>query len=108
MARPRSELQVLLEGIMSRYADDEKQRVWFQPPSSVYLAYPCIIYNLSGKDTLHADNNKYRAFNKYSVTVINHDPESSLLADIEELPYCSYDRCFSVDGLYHTTYTLYY
>ena len=108
MARPRHELQTLLEDIMSKYTNDSNQHVWFQPPSSVYLAYPCIIYNLAGKDTLHADDIKYRTLNKYTLTAINHDPEASFLADLEELKYCAYDRCFSIDGLYHTTYTLYF
>lgn len=94
---------------MSEYAGKlTKQCVWFQAPSSVYLTYPCIIYNLSGKDKLPADNMKYRVMNKYTVTVINHDPESKLLADIEELPYCSFDRQFAIDGLYHTSFTLFY
>lgn len=108
MARPRLELQTLLEDMIAKYVTGSKQHVWFQPPSSVYLAYPCIIYNLSGKDSLHADNQKYRTFNKYTVTVIGHDPEFSLLADLEEMQYCSFDRQFSIDGLYHTTYTLYF
>ena len=108
MARPRLELQSLLEGMMSGYTNDVKQHVWFQAPSSVYLTYPCIIYNLSGKDHLHADNAKYRTLNKYTITVIGHDPELPLLAELEELPYCSFDRQFSIDGLYHTTYTLYF
>lgn len=108
MARPRLELQTLLEGMISKYVNDSRQQVWFQPPSSVYLTYPCIIYNLSGKDTIHADNLKYRALNKYTVTVIGHDPEFSLLAELEEMQYCSFDRQFSIDGLYHTVYTLYF
>lgn len=108
MARPRSELQSLFESMMSEYQEGTKQHVWFQPPSSVYLTYPCIIFNLSGKDTIHADNIKYRTLNKYMVTVIGHDPDFPLLAELEELPYCSFDRQFSIDGLYHTTYTLYF
>ena len=108
MARLRIELQTLLEGIMSDYAADKNQCVWLQAPSSVYLTYPCIVYNLSGRDTLHADDMKYRTLNKYTITVINHDPESELLAKIEELRYCSFDRQFSIDGLYHTVYTLYF
>ena len=108
MARLRVELQTLLEGIMSAYIDDVNQHVWFQAPSSVYLTYPCIIYNLSAKDVLHADDIKYRTMNKYTITVINYDSESSLLADLEELQYCSFDRQFCIDGLYHTIFIIYY
>ena len=108
MARPRSELQSLFESMMSEYQDGTEQHVWFQPPSSVYLTYPCIIYNLSGKDSIYADDLKYLTSNKYTVTVIGYDPDMELLAELEELPYCSFDRQFSIDGLYHTTYTLYF
>ena len=108
MARPRLELQSLLEGIMSNHTEDGNQHVWFQPPSSVYLSYPGIVYHRSGKDILRADNKKYRTMDKYSVTVMDLNPDSPIPSDIEELEYCSFDRSFSVDGLYHTTYTLYY
>ena len=109
MARPRLELQTLLEGIMSSYTKDSIQRVWYQPPSSVYLTYPCIIYTLSGKDHLRADNIKYRTMNRYTLTVIDRDPESSLPEIVENgIKYCAFDRIFSVDGLYHTTYTIYF
>ena len=108
MARPRLELQAILEEILSEYAADGKQHVWFQPPSSVYLTYPCILYSLSSKEILSANNGKYRTRNKYTLTLIDRDPESILQARIESLPYCAFDRVFSVDGLHHYTYTIYF
>ena len=108
MARSRLELQALLERIMSEFADDGKKRVWFEPQSSVYLSYPCIVYKLESKDHLLANNGKYRTMGKYSVTVIDPDVESMLPDRIEELPYCRFDRSFAVDALEHTIFTLYY
>lgn len=108
MARPRLELQSVLETILSEFVDDGLQRVWFQPPSTVHLNYPCILYDLSAKDFLHANNGKYRAMNKYTVTIIDRDPESLIPDRIEELPYSSFDRRYASDSLWHTVYTLYF
>lgn len=108
MARSRLELQTILEGIMSEFVTDNKQHVWFQPPSSVYLTYPCIVYSLSSKDTWHANNSKYNTFDKYTITIMTRDPESPIPARVEQLKYCSFDRVFAVDGLWHMTYSLYF
>ena len=34
--------------------------VYFQPPESITLKYPCIIYGRVGIDAVHADNKLYK------------------------------------------------
>lgn len=108
MARPRLELQSLLEGIMSECAGDNIQRVWFQPPSSVYLTYPCIVYHPSSRSIRYADNSRYMSIDKYTVTVMDLNPESEIPDKIQALPYSSFERRFEVDGLNHTTFSIYF
>ena len=35
------------------------QNVYFQPPASVKLSYPCVIYSIGNGDAKHANNKVY-------------------------------------------------
>lgn len=85
------------------------RNVYYQPPESVQLKYPCIIYEKEGNHSLKADNQKYVGRKRYSVTVISRDPDNDLADRLEEtFDYCSFDRRFIRDNLYHDTLDLYY
>lgn len=92
----------LCEILGSRY-------VYFQPPESIKLHYPCIIYSLSNVDMKHADNFLYLHKNRYMVMVVDEDPDSKIHEDIfNTLPLCSFDRSYTSDNLNHRVLTLYY
>ena len=83
--------------------------VYFQPPESVKLKFPCIIYSLSNIDTLNADNRIYNKANKYTVTLVHADPDNTLKEDIlDAFEYISMNRIYVSDHLYHYVYTLYF
>lgn len=82
--------------------------VYFQPPETIKLQYPCIIYERSDIDEKYADNRAYMSMVRYSLTLITRSPESDLVKEILELPYCSYDRYYAADTLNHDVFTLYY
>ena len=83
--------------------------VYFQPPESVKLHYPCIIYSLSNIDLTHADNQLYLHKNRYLITVVDEDPDSRIHEDIlYSFPTCSFDRAFTADNLNHRALILYY
>lgn len=98
----RINLQHELEAILG------SKNVYFQPPNGYKLTYPCIIYRLAGKMTNHANNHPYLHGNRYSVTVIDTNPESPYPDKIGEMPTCSFDRLFIADNLYHYTYSIWY
>lgn len=94
--------QKLCEILGSRY-------VYFQPPESVKLKYPCIIYSLSNINLVRADNALYLHKNRYMVMVIDEDPDSTIHEDIlYGFEYCSFDRAYIADNLNHRVLTLYY
>lgn len=99
---PRLELQALLEALL------ESRNVYFQPPPSVQMEYPCIVYNRENKDTVFADNKPYKNKTRYQVTVIDSDPDSVIHEKVAELPLSSYDRFFAADNLNHDVYTLFF
>lgn len=82
--------------------------VYFQPPETIRLKYPCIIYDRSDIDKKYADNRAYISMVRYSLTLITRSPESDLVKAILELPYCSHDRYYAGDTLNHDVFTLYY
>ena len=87
----------------------DSRNVYFQPPESLKLKYPCIVYALSGINKQNANNVMYKSINEYEVTVIDPDPESRIAHDIlAYFPMCRFDRRFVSENLNHSILTLYY
>lgn len=82
------------------------RNVYFQPPESVRLAYPAIIYELSNIRNRFADNRVYIQGDSYTIKVITIDPDSDIVRKVSKLPRCRYDRAYVSDNLYHTVFTL--
>lgn len=83
--------------------------VYFQPPESVKLKYPCIIYSLERPDVDYADDDLYSQFNHYNLILITQKPDSPLIDEIpRSFRFCSLDRPYVADNLYHYSFTLYY
>lgn len=84
--------------------------VYFQPPESVKMNYPCIRYAKQRPLVEHADNIKYFKKDRYELTVIDPDPDTDIPERlVEELgPYCSIDRPYVADNLNHCALELYY
>ena len=62
--------------------------VYFQPPETVKLQYPCIIYNRVTNDTKFANSKPYTITRKYFVLVIDANPDSDIPDKISALPKC--------------------
>lgn len=82
------------------------REVYFQPPSSVQMNYPAIIYSRRRINNKHANNSVYKQDDSYELTVIDPDPDSDIVRKISKLPMCSHDRHYKKDGLNHDTFTL--
>jgi len=97
---PRLELQTKLEAVLGT------DKVYFQPPASLTLTYPCIVYKRSGIKSLFGDNIPYSLSNEYMLTVIYKDPDSDTVDKVAQLPKCKLDRTFTNDNLYHAVFTI--
>ncbi len=85
------------------------RNVYYQPPASYKIKYPCIVYQQARPSTRKADNFSYLRVPAYSVTIISKDPEFDLPKRMtEHFQYCSEDRFFTADNLNHWALTLYY
>jgi len=86
------------------------ENVYFQPPESVKMKYPCIRYVKQRPLVEHADNMKYFKKDRYELTVIDPDPDTDIPDRLVESlePYCSIDRYYTADNLNHCALELYY
>lgn len=99
---------ILCEVLGGPFPDDEDDHCYFEPPSGKDMYYPCIVYHYTNDDDIFADNIHYRRSKRYTVTVIDEDPDSKIPDRLKELPYCTSDRNFASDGLRHFVHTLYF
>lgn len=98
----REELHEILCDILG------SKNVYFQPPSTILMKYPCIVYKLSYVNTEYADDIPYRKKKRYDITIIDRDPDSEIPDKVSDLPFCAFDRNFTSDGLHHNVYRLYF
>ena len=99
----RLTLQTELERILG------SSNVYFQPPESVKMNYPAIVYGRSSGDTQFANNRPYIFVQSYDITVIDKNPDSEIAENIvKHFPMSRYDRNFKSDNLNHDVVHTYY
>lgn len=98
----RLDLQAELEELLG------SRNVYFQPPASVRINYPAIVYTRSDIDNTFADNSVYMQSHFYEVTVIDEDPDSKIVEAVSKLPTCRFSRHFTSENLNHDTFIIYY
>lgn len=81
--------------------------VYYQPPETLKMKYPCIVYALEAMPTKFADNGKYKVNRKYGLVVLDRDPESPIIERVLELPMTSMGRPYSADNIWHTPITIF-
>ena len=98
----RIELQDELEKVLG------SKNVYYQPPESVKMDYPAIVYRRSDIDNDFADDLVYKQSHFYELIVIDKNPDSEIVEAISKLPTCRYDRHYTADNLNHDVFTIYY
>lgn len=84
------------------------RNVYFDPPESIKMRYPAIVYVHDGFDDKHANDAIYASKIRYQLTVVTDDPDSELINEVRSLPYCGYDRHYTSDNLHHDVFTIYH
>lgn len=81
--------------------------VYYQPPESMKLNYPCIVYSRNNGDTKYASNLPYKFDVGYQITYISHDPDDEMIYKIAMLPMCRHDGQFKSEDLNHDVFRIY-
>jgi hypothetical protein len=98
----RLDLQAILISIL------ETDQVYFQPPPTVNMLYPCIVYRRDYELINFADDKPYLHRKRYQVTVIDRNPDSIIPDKVAQLPLCSYDRFYTTENLNHDVFKLFF
>ena len=99
----RLDLQTELEELLG------STNVYFQPPESVRLKYPCVVFNKNNWYIRNANDFPYLYQPNYQITFIDYDPDADWdVKMMRHFRYVSYDRSFTADNLNHWVFRLYY
>lgn len=98
----RTDLQDILEATLG------SDNVYFQPPETVKMKYPCIVYARSSGRTIFADDIPYRHKKRYTLTLIDKNPDTDILDKLINLPMCTYDRNYKAENLNHDVCNIYF
>lgn len=99
----RSELHEKLEMLI------DSSNVYFQPPASVQLSYPCVIYTLGTGDMKRADDSVYMYTHSYEVIFIYKRPNIDIVEQVlKTFSMSSIYRVYVSDNLNHYAFKIYY
>lgn len=98
----RLELQKILVEILG------SNEVYFQPPPTVQMKYPCIVYRRDYVMTRYANDHPYSHRKRYQVTVIDRDSDSEIPDKVGELPLSAHERFYTADNLNHDVFKLFF
>lgn len=84
------------------------ENVYYQPPESLEMHYPCIRYQLVAIDQDYANDSTYMLNKAYDLTYITEDPDDPRIDAIASLKMCRFSRHYISDGLHCYVYTIYY
>lgn len=98
----RKDLQTLLETLLN------SRNVYFQPPESLKINYPAIVYGCEDIRNIHADDRVYLSHKRYAITLIDRDPDSHFVDLIAQLPTCQFNRHYKSENLNHWSFSLYF
>lgn len=96
----RQEFQKVLEELVPN--------VYFQPPASVTMRYPCIVYERSNIRPFFADNLPYTLATSYQVTSISRDPDSTVPYELAKFQMCRFSRHFTSENLHHDVFVIFF
>lgn len=102
MAKDRNSLHNILVEILG------SANVYFQPPASLTLKYPCIIYKLDDVEKISANNGRYLGHKRYLLTIVDRTPDSLIYEKILNLPYASFESSFAKENLNQHICSLYW
>jgi hypothetical protein len=98
----REDLHTLLKQLL------QTNNVYFQPPPTVKMDYPCIVYKRDNATTIFAGDKPYNNMKRYQIIVIDRDPDSDIPTKVAELPMCTFNRFYTADNLNHDVYNLFF
>jgi hypothetical protein len=96
----RIELHKLLVAVLG------SSNVYYQPPSTIIMSYPAIVYSRDDMSSKYANNNVYDVITAYEIIVIDKNPDSIIPGKVARLPTCKFNVNYIKDNLNHDAFTI--
>lgn len=78
-------------------------KLYFRPPNTIKLEYPCIVYDLAMQEPRHANNTLYTLYLEFEITIISVLPGVTS-SDILTIPSSRQQSHFISNNLVHDVY----
>ena len=103
----RLRLHDVVASIIGIIEPDGDRHVYFDPPETVKMRYPCVRYYRKSADARYANNSIYKRMTAYELILIDKRADSEYIDKLLQLPYCSYEYHYRTDNLHHDVFTIY-
>lgn len=80
--------------------------VYYDPPESLFMEYPAIVYSKTNMPARYANNKKYHKSLAFEVKVIAEDPDTYYVDLVHDMRCSRFDRHFIADDLHHDVFTI--
>lgn len=84
------------------------RNVYYQPPETVKMKYPAIVYSINNIDNGYGDNLPYIQNYAYMVILIDKNPDSEFIDKLANHPRCRFIRNYQSENLNHNVFLLYF
>ena len=84
------------------------RNVYYQPPESVSMSYPAIVYSKLQIGNKFANNNVYAQSHSYRIIVIDSDPDSIIMEKMSFFKTARFERHYAANGLNHFVFGIVY
>lgn len=81
---------------------------YFQPPETVKMKYPAIVYELDDIRNEFADDGVYLFRKRYLITLIDKNPDSLFVDKLALFPISEFVRHYTADNLHHWVFRIFY
>ena len=80
------------------------EHVYYQPPTTLVLKYPCVIYDRSDIQPVYSDNRIYAKYEKYDINILYKSVLDESLVDIviESMDYVKFKNTTIKESVYNT------
>ena len=75
--------------------------VYYNPPETQKMSFPCITYTLANISDIKADNLKYIDYKTYKITVVSKKPDHPVIKKILNLEMTRFSAQYTKNGYYH-------
>lgn len=85
--------------------------VYYDPPTSIQMQYPCFRFTMNNTDSKYADNIHYINTKRWALTYITRDVEEIdmvIKKVLDAFKYCTHETTFKSDNLNNVVFNLYF